>query len=176
MKHRKETGSLLDFPGASNLGSREEALELECDILIPAALENQITEENAPRVKAKILAEAANGPTTAGAEEILLRKGVLVIPDIYLNAGGVTASYFEWLKNLSHVRFGRMGKRFDQTTFENMLRVVETTTGKKLSDYIKGTTCDYTNARRIINRLDQAAKIKGYAVNFESVLKNSVIS
>jgi glutamate dehydrogenase (NAD(P)+) len=134
MKHRKETGSLLNFPGAVNLGSREEALELECDILIPAALENQITEENAPRVRAKILAEAANGPTSAGAEEILLRKGVLVIPDIYLNAGGVTASYFEWLKNLSHVRFGRMGKRFDQTTFENMLRVVETTTGKKLSD------------------------------------------
>lgn len=133
MKHRKETGSLLNFSGASNLGGREEALELECDILIPAALENQITEENAPRVKAKILAEAANGPTTAGAEEILLRKGVLVIPDIYLNAGGVTASYFEWLKNLSHVRFGRMGKRFDQTTFENMLRVVENTTGKKLS-------------------------------------------
>jgi glutamate dehydrogenase (NAD(P)+) len=134
MKHRKDTGSLLNFPGASDLGSREEALELECDILIPAALENQITEENAGRVKAKILAEAANGPTSAGAEEILLRKGVLVIPDIYLNAGGVTASYFEWLKNLSHVRFGRMGKRFDQTTFENMLRVVETTTGKKLSD------------------------------------------
>ncbi|HEX8650878.1 MAG TPA: Glu/Leu/Phe/Val dehydrogenase [Pyrinomonadaceae bacterium] len=134
MKHRKETGSLLNFPGASNLGSREEALELECDILIPAALENQITEENAPRVHAKILAEAANGPTSARAEEILLHKGVLVIPDIYLNAGGVTASYFEWLKNLSHVRFGRMGKRFDQTTFENMLRVVETTTGKKLSD------------------------------------------
>jgi glutamate dehydrogenase (NAD(P)+) len=134
MKHRKETGSLLNFPGASNLGGREEALELECDILIPAALENQITEENAPRVKAKILAEAANGPTSAGAEEILLSKGVMVIPDIYLNAGGVTASYFEWLKNLSHVRFGRMGKRFDQTTFENMLRVVETATGKKLSD------------------------------------------
>jgi glutamate dehydrogenase (NAD(P)+) len=134
MKHRKETGSLLNFPGATNLGSREEALELECDILIPAALENQITEENAPRVHAKIVAEAANGPVTAEAEGILLRKGVLVIPDIYLNAGGVTVSYFEWLKNLSHVRFGRMGKRFDQATFENMLRVVETTTGKKLSD------------------------------------------
>lgn len=134
MKHRKETGSLLNFPGATNLGSREEALELECDILIPAALENQITGENAGRVKAKILAEAANGPVSAEAEEILLRKGVLVIPDIYLNAGGVTVSYFEWLKNLSHVRFGRMGKRFDQTTFENMLRVVETATGKKLSD------------------------------------------
>jgi hypothetical protein len=106
MKHRKETGSLLNFPGATNLGSREEALELECDILIPAALENQITEENAPRVRARIVAEAANGPVTAEAEEILIRNNVLVIPDIYLNAGGVTVSYFEWLKNLSHVRFG----------------------------------------------------------------------
>jgi glutamate dehydrogenase (NAD(P)+) len=134
MKHRKETGSLLDFPGAENLASREAALELRCDILIPAALENQITEENAGRVKAKIVAEAANGPTTASAEEILLRRGVLVIPDIYLNAGGVTVSYFEWLKNLSHIRFGRMGKRFEQTTFENLVRVVETTTGKRLSD------------------------------------------
>lgn len=134
MKHRKETGSLLDFPGATNLGSREEALELECDILIPAALENQITEENAPRVRARIVAEAANGPVTAEAERILLRNNVLVIPDIYLNAGGVTVSYFEWLKNLSHVRFGRMGKRFEQTTFGNLLRVVEETTGRRLSD------------------------------------------
>jgi glutamate dehydrogenase (NAD(P)+) len=134
MKHRKETGSLLDFPGATNLGSREEALELDCDILIPAALENQVTEANAGRIKAKILAEAANGPTTAGAAEILLRKGVLVIPDIYLNAGGVTVSYFEWLKNLSHVRFGRMGKRFEQTSAENLLRVIEENTGRRLSD------------------------------------------
>ncbi len=134
MRHRKETGSLLNFTGATNLRSREDALELDCDILIPAALENQITEENAGRVKAKILAEAANGPTTAVAAQILLGKGVLVIPDIYLNAGGVTASYFEWLKNLSHVRFGRMGKRFGQKSFENLLQVVEKTTGRTLSD------------------------------------------
>jgi len=134
MKHRKEAGALLDFPGATNLNTREEALELECDILIPAALENQITEANAGRVKARILAEAANGPTTAAAAEILRRKGVLIIPDIYLNAGGVTVSYFEWLKNLSHVRFGRMGKRFEQTSFENLLRVVEESTGRRLSD------------------------------------------
>jgi glutamate dehydrogenase (NAD(P)+) len=134
MKHRKETGSLLDFPGATNLGSREEALELECDILIPAALENQITVENAPRVRARIVAEAANGPVTAEGEAELLRNNVLVIPDIFLNAGGVTVSYFEWLKNLSHVRFGRMGKRFEQTTSENLLRVVEETTGRRLSD------------------------------------------
>lgn len=133
VKHRKETGSILDFPGAENLASREAALELECDILIPAALENQITEDNAGRIKAKIVAEAANGPTSFAAEEILEKKGVMVIPDIYLNAGGVTVSYFEWLKNLSHVRFGRMGKRFEQTTYENLLRVVENATGRQLT-------------------------------------------
>ncbi|HJU54650.1 MAG TPA: Glu/Leu/Phe/Val dehydrogenase [Pyrinomonadaceae bacterium] len=133
MRHRKETGSILGFPGAANLARREDALELECDILIPAALENQITEENAPRVRAKIVAEAANGPVTAAAEEVLTQKGVMVIPDIYLNAGGVTVSYFEWLKNLSHVRFGRMGKRFEQTASEDMLRVVEEATGRRLS-------------------------------------------
>lgn len=133
MKHRKETGSILDFPGAKNLPHRNAALELECDILIPAALENQITEENAPRVRARIVAEGANGPTTAGAEQILLRKNVLVVPDIYLNAGGVTVSYFEWLKNLSHVRFGRMGKRFDQKSFGKIVDVLEKTTGKQLS-------------------------------------------
>ena len=133
MKHRKETGSILNFPGATNLSNREAGLELECDVLIPAALENQITEENAPRVKARIIAEAANGPTTAAGENILRQKNVMVLPDIYLNAGGVTVSYFEWLKNLSHVRFGRMGKRFEQTTYENLLRVVEDATGRKLS-------------------------------------------
>ena len=134
VKHRKKTGSILHFPGASNLAHRNEALELDCDILIPAALENQITEKNAPRVRAKIVAEAANGPTSAAAEQILVRKKVMVIPDIYLNAGGVTVSYFEWLKNLSHVRFGRMGKRFEQRTFESVLGAIEDTTGKDVSD------------------------------------------
>ena len=132
-KHRKETGSILDFPGATNLSHRNEALELECDILIPAALENQITEDNAPGVRARIVAEGANGPTTAAAEQILLQRNTLVIPDIYLNAGGVTVSYFEWLKNLSHVRFGRMGKRFEQKSFEKVVNVLEKSTGKQLS-------------------------------------------
>jgi glutamate dehydrogenase (NAD(P)+) len=134
LKHRQETGSILNFPGATTLKKSTDALELPCDILIPAALENQITEENAPRIRAKIIAEGANGPTTAAAEEILLKQKVTVIPDIYLNAGGVTVSYFEWLKNISHVRFGRMGKRFEQTAFERMLRAVETATGKSFSE------------------------------------------
>ncbi len=151
MKHRKETGSLLNFPGATNLNTREDALELDCDILIPAALENQITEENAGRVRAKILAEAANGPTTARAAEILLRRGVLVIPDIYLNAGGVTVSYFEWLKNLSHVRFGRMGKRFDATSFEKLLRVIEENTGRRLSDSERRTVARGADEIDLVN-------------------------
>jgi glutamate dehydrogenase (NAD(P)+) len=108
VEHRKRTGSILDFPGAINLENNAAALELDCDILIPAALEQVITKENAPRVKAKIIGEAANGPLTPDADEILLAKGALVVPDMYLNAGGVTVSYFEWLKNLSHVRYGRM--------------------------------------------------------------------
>jgi len=133
-RHVKETGSILNFPGAKNLLPTSAALELECDILIPAALENQVTAENAPRMKAKIVGEAANGPTTAQAETVLQAKGVLIIPDIYLNAGGVTVSYFEWVKNLSHVRFGRVGKRFEEAAFDRMLTAVEKATGRLFSE------------------------------------------
>ncbi len=134
VKHRKETGSILKFPGAKDLPHSIDALELECDILIPAALEEQITEENAPRIRAKIIGEGANGPTTVAAEEILLKKGVMVIPDMYLNAGGVTVSYFEWLKNLSHVRFGRMDKRFEHSAFDKIVQAVEKSTGKSFPE------------------------------------------
>jgi glutamate dehydrogenase (NAD(P)+) len=134
VKHQKETGSILNFPGARNIVPTNQALELECDILIPAALENQITVENAPRIQAKIVAEAANGPTTADAEKILLDRDTLIIPDIFLNAGGVTVSYFEWIKNLSHVRFGRVGKRFEETAFDRVLSAVEKATGRAFSE------------------------------------------
>jgi glutamate dehydrogenase (NAD(P)+) len=133
-RHVKETGSILNFPGARNIVPPGLALELDCDILIPAALENQITADNAPRIRARVLAEAANGPTTAEAEAILLDRGVLIIPDVYLNAGGVTVSYFEWVKNLSHVRFGRVGKRFEEAAFERMLTAVEKATGRLFSE------------------------------------------
>ncbi len=134
LAHRKDTGSIMDFAGAQNMPSREAGLEIECDILIPAALENQITEDNAQRISAKMVVEAANGPVTSGAEAILQQKGIMVVPDIYINAGGVTVSYFEWLKNLSHVRFGRMEKRFEQGAFERLLDIVEKETGRKLSE------------------------------------------
>lgn len=133
MKHRKETGSILDFPGATNLSSGE-GLEVECDILVPAALENQLTSDNAPRIKAKIIAEGANGPTTAEAHDIIKERGALIIPDNYLNAGGVTVSYFEWLKNLSHVRFGRMERRFEENAYRQIIQGVESLVGKQFSD------------------------------------------
>lgn len=133
-KHRQETGSILDFPGATNIPNTLDALELDCDVLIPAALENQITDENAGRIKARIIVEGANGPTTPGAEDILIKNGVLVIPDVYANAGGVTVSYFEWLKNLSHVRIGRMGKRYEQAAELRMLHAIEVATGKRFTE------------------------------------------
>lgn len=133
-QHRKKTGSILNFPGATNLAKSGDALELECDILIPAALENVINGDNADKVKAKIIGEAANGPLTPEADDILIKKGVLVVPDMYLNAGGVTVSYFEWLKNLSHVRYGRMEKRFTENLNTHILNQIEDLTGKTVSD------------------------------------------
>ncbi len=97
--HKAKTGSVIGFPGTKSV-SNEEILELPCDLLIPAALENQITGENAARVQAKVIVEAANGPTLPEADEILYKKGALVVPDILANAGGVTVSYFEWLQGL----------------------------------------------------------------------------
>jgi glutamate dehydrogenase (NAD(P)+) len=136
-EHRKKTGSILNFPGATNITSSGQALELECDILIPAALENVINAENAPHIQAKIIGEAANGPLTPEADEIFVKKGILVVPDMYLNAGGVTVSYFEWLKNLSHVRYGRMEKRFTENMNAHILGQLEGLTGKKVNEHEK---------------------------------------
>ena len=134
VEHRKSTGSLLNYPGATNIKNSAETMEQPCDILIPAALENVINASNAARIKAKIVGEGANGPLTPDADEILAKKGVIIVPDMYLNAGGVTVSYFEWLKNLSHVRFGRMDKRFAENQYGSMLHTVEELTGKRASD------------------------------------------
>ena len=129
---RKSTGTILNYSGATNFQNKEDLLEMECDILIPAALENVINGDNASRVKAKIIGEAANGPLTPEADEVFISKGVLVVPDMYLNAGGVTVSYFEWLKNLSHVRYGRMEKRFTENLNSHILGTIEELSGKKV--------------------------------------------
>ena len=133
-EHRKSTGSILNFPGAKNFAKNTDALEYDCDILIPAALENVINGENAPRIKAKLIGEGANGPLTPEADEVFAQKGTLIIPDMYLNAGGVTVSYFEWLKNLSHVRYGRMEKRFTENMNMHILGQIEELTGRRVVD------------------------------------------
>lgn len=134
--HRKDPskGGITTFPGVEVLADRQLILEAECDILIPAALENQITMDNVMRVKAKMVAEAANGPVTADASEVLAQKGVMVLPDMWLNAGGVTVSYFEWLKNLAHVRFGRLEKRYEAAINSTLVTLIEQTSGKKVDE------------------------------------------
>ena len=107
-------GGVKGFPNGTYIENGSTCLEADCDILIPAALEGVINLENAARVKAPLIIEAANGPVTAGANDILLEKGTVIIPDLYANAGGVTVSYFEWVKNLSHIRFGRMQRRQEE--------------------------------------------------------------
>jgi glutamate dehydrogenase (NAD(P)+) len=132
-KYRVENKTITGYPKGKTIKDSASVLEYECDILVPSALESQITRFNAPNIKAKIIAEGANGPVTADGEEILLKKGALIIPDMYLNAGGVTVSYFEWLKNISHVRFGRMGKRFEENSQLRMVSAVEDLVGRKFS-------------------------------------------
>lgn len=128
---KRETGSIGNFPGAETRPP-DAIWDIPCDILIPAALENQITLGNCDRIRAKIIAEAANGPTTPGAEEALLSRGILIIPDIYLNAGGVTVSYFEWGKNLSHMRFGRLQKNLEEIKSRRFVSTIEKAIGKEI--------------------------------------------
>jgi len=134
LDYRNVTGTILGMPGTITLPNREDWVSIECDILVPAALESVINRENAALVKAKVIVEAANGPVTSEASNILIKNGVVIIPDMYANAGGVTVSYFEWLKNLSHMRFGRMDKRFNQSTYLNLMNTVENLTGKSIGE------------------------------------------
>jgi glutamate dehydrogenase (NAD(P)+) len=124
--------TILGYPKAKVLENPKEVLEYECDVLIPAALEGQINLENAGRIHAKVIAEGANGPTTPAAAEILEKQGVIIIPDLFCNAGGVTVSYFEWLKNLGHVQFGRLTKKAEQQGKIAMLNAVQEMTGRTL--------------------------------------------
>jgi glutamate dehydrogenase (NAD(P)+) len=127
-----EHGGLKEFTGGEFSPNRNEALEMECDILIPAALESQIHADNAMRIQAKLIVEAANGPVTYEADEILRRRGVVILPDVWVNAGGVTVSYFEWTRNLSHMRFGRLQRRFDELRGHNYLEALESVAGTEI--------------------------------------------
>ncbi len=132
-----EHKTIADFPDATYTADGLKQLELECDILIPAAMEAQITHENAANIKTKLIVEAANGPVTYEADEILRERGIPIIPDAYANAGGVTVSYFEWVRNLSHIRFGRMERRYDELRGESIIKAVEHMTGKDAPDYME---------------------------------------
>ncbi|GMG84722.1 Glu/Leu/Phe/Val dehydrogenase [Paralimibaculum aggregatum] len=132
--HIGATGGVKDFPGAAYREDGPVLLEEECDILVPAALEGVINLANAHRIKAPLIIEAANGPVTAGANTILREKGCVIIPDLYANAGGVTVSYFEWVKNLSHIRFGRMQRREEESRQQILMDELERLTGKTVSE------------------------------------------
>ena len=144
-----ENGGVKDFPGASYTSDGASVLEADCDILIPAALEGVIHRENAGGIQARLIVEAANGPVTASADIILREKGIVIIPDMYANAGGVTVSYFEWVKNLSHIRFGRMERRREEARNQLIVEELERLSSSDISwqltpdfkmKYLKGAT------------------------------------
>lgn len=124
-----EHGGVTGFPGATHVKDGASVLEADCDILLPAAMEGVINRGNAERIRAPLILEAANGPTTFAADEILRRRGKLIIPDMFANAGGVTVSYFEWVKNLSHIRFGRMERRADEARSRLLIEELERLSG-----------------------------------------------
>jgi len=132
VEYRRETGSLVGFPGARGLANPGALLEQSCDVLIPAALEHQITPDNAPRLQAKVIVEGANGPVDPKADAMLREAGTAIVPDIYANAGGVVVSYFEWIKNLSHVSFERMTRRYQQMANNRLVGVLTRLMGHTL--------------------------------------------
>ena len=134
-QHLLQHGTVKDFPGSRFEPAGAMVLEKECDLLIPAALEGQITADNADRINAKVVVEAANGPVTFEADEILNRRGIVVLPDILVNAGGVIVSYFEWVRNLSHIRFGRMEKRYDELRSTQYAALLEEIVGAPINDH-----------------------------------------
>jgi len=155
-EHKSKTRSVIDFPGAKNI-SNAELLEIECDVLMPAALENQITGKNADKIKAKIVAELANGPVTPEADEIFMKKGIFDIPDFLCNAGGVTVSYFEWVQNQTGLYWHEQEvfERLDKIMTESFCAVHNTSTEKN----IDMRTAAYVLA---VSRVVESMRLRGW--------------
>jgi glutamate dehydrogenase (NAD(P)+) len=152
----RHDGLMAGYPGATHLTDGAAVLEEACDILIPAALEGVIHLGNAARIKAPMIVEAANGPVTFGADEILRQKGVVIVPDMYANAGGVTVSYFEWVKNLSHIRFGRMQRRAEEARSRLLVEELE----RLSSDQDLGWTLAPDFKERFLTGSDELALVR----------------
>ena len=131
-KYQQDKSTILGFPNTEKIESSSDLLTYDCDILIPAALENAITLKNVGNIKAKIICEAANGPISYRADQKLKNRGAVIIPDIYANAGGVTVSYFEWIRNISHIRMGRLNKRYEEHRGEAILKAIKQISTNKL--------------------------------------------
>ncbi len=135
--HKCDHGGVKGFAGADYVEDGSKVLEMACDILIPAAMEGVINEGNAQKISAKMIAEAANGPVTFEADCLLKKRGVIILPDAYLNAGGVIVSYFEWIRNLTHIRFGRLERRFDEARGQHIVTALEEMNNGKVPDWIQ---------------------------------------
>ena len=174
--YKKEHGKVEGFPNSTFEAEGAKVLTHPCDILIPAAMEGVITKENAPNLQCKVLAEAANGPVTYEADQILNQRNIFIIPDAYLNAGGVTVSYFEWIKNLSHVKFGRMDRRFAEAQSQKIIELMEGALGKKLDNQAKEQLLEGPNEINLVRSgLDDTMR-ESYNEIREQQLMNPKIS
>ena len=136
-RYLRENRGVKGYPGATFNPDNRKGLELDCDVLVLAALEHQIDAENAPRIKAKLIVEGANGPITFEGEKILLSQGVVILPDVFINSGGVVVSYFEWTRNLSHMRYGRMQRRYEETRAQHYLTALESVSGQHVPEWMR---------------------------------------
>ncbi|MFZ6053114.1 Glu/Leu/Phe/Val family dehydrogenase [Halocola ammonii] len=172
----KENKTFEGYEKAKFVEKPGELLETKCDVLIPAALENQITKENASGIKAKIIGEAANGPVSKEAEQILSKNNILIIPDMYLNAGGVTVSYFEWLKNLSRVSFGKLEKRYDMQKYNTLVESIEKATGKRFSQEQKDIIIQGADERDLVQSGLEESMVDAYHKMNETRKKKNIDS
>jgi len=168
LKHFDKTKNLKNFKGAKFIEKPADVLTIACDILIPAAMESVINRTNVNEIKTKLIVEAANGPVTYNADEILYKKGIDVLPDIYVNSGGVVVSYFEWVKNITHVRFGRLQRRYEENKMNELIQVIEDATGRSIPEKYKNNVIHGAQEIDLVNSgLEDVMR-----ETFKEILKN----